>query len=154
MPSCPAIFLVPPPPPYSQLNNLLEKINSYKLPNKHIIIGCTIMPGYIHNIATEILRDSPNVTITYNPEFIAQGDIIKGLLQPDMVLIGEGSNSIGDHLEEHYKRMTENEPTICRMSAEVPFFSCVFSSPCLFLSLLLTCSSPLSSAFPSPSFHS
>lgn len=103
---------------HSMLNNLLEKINSYKLPNKHIIIGCTIMPGYIHNIATEILRDSPNVTITYNPEFIAQGDIIKGLLQPDMVLIGEGSNSIGDHLEEHYKRMTENEPAICRMSAE------------------------------------
>ena len=70
---------------HPQLNNLLEKINHTRVENKHIIIGCTIMPGYIRNIASEILRDCHNVSVTYNPEFIAQGDIIKGLLRPDMV---------------------------------------------------------------------
>lgn len=102
---------------HTALSNLLERINSYKVANKHVIIGCTIMPGYIRNIASELLHDCENVTITYNPEFIAQGDIIRGLLQPDMVLIGEGDSNVGEHLEEHYKRMTENEPKICRMSA-------------------------------------
>merc|ERR1711957_1030842 len=58
--------------------------------DKHVIIGCTIMPGYIHSIAKHLLRDCENVTISYNPEFIQQGDIIRGFLNPDMVLIGEG----------------------------------------------------------------
>jgi hypothetical protein len=32
-----------------------------------------------------LLRDCEGTTLSYNPEFIAQGDVIKGLLRPDMV---------------------------------------------------------------------
>ena len=41
---------------HSFLSNLLAELNSYKLHNKHIIIGCTVMPNYINQIET-ILRN-------------------------------------------------------------------------------------------------
>ena len=54
----------------------------------------------------------------YNPEFIAQGDVVNGLLHPDMVLIGEGSPEIGARLETIYKASTQNTPEIHRMAPE------------------------------------
>jgi len=102
----------------SKLGNVLAAINAHKVQNKHVIIGCTIMPGYIRNVASHLLRDCENISISYNPEFIQQGDIIRGFLNPDMVLIGEGCGEIGDHMVELYKDVCENEPILGRMSAE------------------------------------
>ena len=62
------------------LSNLLVKINNYKIKNKHLIIGCTCMPKYIDQIGKLLIQDCENTTINYNPEFIAQGDIINGFL--------------------------------------------------------------------------
>jgi nucleotide sugar dehydrogenase len=102
----------------SKLGNVLAAINAHKVENKHVIIGCTIMPGYIRNIASHLLRDCKNTSISYNPEFIQQGDIIRGFLNPDMVLIGEGCKEIGDHMVELYKDVCENTPVMGRMAAE------------------------------------
>jgi len=52
----------------------------------------------------------------YNPEFIALGDVIRGLLEPDLVLIGESDTRSGDLLEALYRRYNTNRPTIARMS--------------------------------------
>lgn len=52
----------------------------------------------------------------YNPEFIALGDVIRGLLEPDLVLIGESDSRSGDLLAELYRRYNTNRPTIARMS--------------------------------------
>lgn len=102
----------------SVLSRVLGDINAEKKENKHIVICCTVLPGYIQQIGRFLLRDCPNTTLSYNPEFIAQGDVIKGLLKPDCVLIGEGSSEAGDALETLYKASTENQPRICRMSPE------------------------------------
>lgn len=74
------------------------------------------MPGYCANIGSNLLRDCVNCSISYNPEFIQQGDIIRGFLNPDMVLIGEGSKEAGDFLEEVYARTCESKPVVSRMS--------------------------------------
>jgi len=100
------------------LSKLLMSINDRKPSNKHIIIGCTVLPGYTRNTARFLLKDCVNTTVSYNPEFIAQGEIIKGLENPDMVLIGEGSEEIGQFLEELYINTTLNKPLINRMSVE------------------------------------
>jgi len=102
----------------SKLGNVLAAINRHKVKDRHVIIGCTIMPGYIRNIATHLLRDCENVSISYNPEFIQQGDIVRGFLNPDMVLVGEGCKEVGDHMEQLYKDVCENTPVISRMAAE------------------------------------
>src|SRR5437879_5252723 len=52
----------------------------------------------------------------YNPEFIALGNVVNGLLEPDMVLIGESDPESGAALEELYKKYNRNKPRIARMS--------------------------------------
>src|SRR3990167_9562095 len=116
-------FIVVPPPnnvkagyDHSILSSLLMSINNKKVKNKNIIICCTVFPGYIKNIARFLLCDCENITISYNPEFIAQGNIIKGFECPDMVLIGEHNSEVGDFLESLYRKICKGAPKICRMS--------------------------------------
>eukprot|EP00121_Abeoforma_whisleri_P013413 Awhi_evm1s12373 len=80
------------------------------------IVGCTVMPGWCQNVGVELIKETTNCTISYNPEFIAQGDIINGMLNPDMVLIGEYDTRVGDKLEEVYLNVCDNKPVISRMS--------------------------------------
>lgn len=98
------------------LDKVLSSINSHQIKNKHIIIACTVMPGYINNHAHNLLKNCENVSISYNPEFIRQSSIINDYQNPDMVLIGEGSQKVGDYLEEFYRNMCKNKPLINRMS--------------------------------------
>ena len=115
------IFIIVPTPngggekfyDHSILSNLLLKINKHKIKNKSLIIGCTVMPGYIRNIANLLIRDCENTTITYNPEFIAQGEIIKGFKNPDIILIGTNDETLGDKLKEIYKKISKTEPIYC-----------------------------------------
>jgi len=52
----------------------------------------------------------------YNPEFIALGNVVNGLLEPDLVLIGESDPESGAALEALYKKYNRNQPQISRMS--------------------------------------
>ena len=55
-------------------------------------------------------------SVCYNPEFIALGDVINGLLEPDLVLIGESDPESGAALEQLYRKYNRNSPRIARMS--------------------------------------
>ena len=102
---------------HTHLNDVLSQLNTLKVRDKHIIICCTVMPGYCDHIAPSLLTNCTNVTVSYSPEFIAQGAIIAGTLNPDMVLIGEGSKEAGDHIEELTMRyVTNGKPPVHRMS--------------------------------------
>lgn len=101
---------------HSKLSKLLSEINKRRVKKKYVVIGCTVFPGYINTIGTYLLKDCEGTTISYNPEFIAQGNIINGLLSPDIILIGEGSSQAGDIIADLYKHICVNSPKICRMS--------------------------------------
>ena len=103
---------------HSTLSRVLENINARRVVNKHVVICCTVLPGYIAKYARYLLRDCPGVTVSYHPEFIAQGMIVHGLLRPDVVLIGEGSAVAGDVIEHLACAVAENEPKVHRMSPE------------------------------------
>ena len=98
------------------LSRVLSSVASLKPKNKHIVICCTVMPGYISRVGTYLLENCDGCTLSYNPEFIAQGAIMQGLSEPDVVLIGEGSHKSGDILQAMYENATVNQPRICRMS--------------------------------------
>lgn len=95
----------------------IEKIVSYLLDNnikdKSLIIGCTVMPGYCRDLAERLKH--LNIRVSYNPEFIAQGDILHGLENPDFVLIGEHDSIEGQMIEDIYHSFID-EPVIKRMS--------------------------------------
>jgi UDPglucose 6-dehydrogenase len=81
---------------------------------KDLIINCTTFPGYCRTLQ-EKLKEY-NYYVSYNPEFIAQGTIIKDQINPDNVLIGEADKYAGDLIEAIYKRMCESNPIINRMT--------------------------------------
>jgi UDP-glucose 6-dehydrogenase len=64
---------------HTMLGNVLNEINARKVCNKHIVIGCTVMPNYTTTIGKNLLRDCENTSLSYSPEFIAQGNILHGL---------------------------------------------------------------------------
>jgi UDPglucose 6-dehydrogenase len=101
---------------HTVLGNILMSLNKEKVKNKHIIIGCTVMPGYINKIGKFLIKDCINTTLNYNPEFIAQGDIINGILKPDFVLIGNENEEAGNELENIYKNLNGNDIVIQKMS--------------------------------------
>lgn len=107
---------------HKNLNMVLSAINRKRVENKHIIVCCTVFPGYISNDGKSLIKDCKNTTLSYNPEFIVQGDIIKGFTHPSMVLIGQESLEAGDIVEDIYKCVCQNDAIIYRMntiSAEI-----------------------------------
>lgn len=106
---------------HSQVNRVAERLKAISdNSERHLYIGCTTMPGYCNELAEEM--NPYGYTVSYNPEFIAQGAIINDQQFPDQVLIGEANERVGDRLQEIYERMVVNDPTYCRMdplSAEI-----------------------------------
>lgn len=86
----------------------------------NLYIGCTTMPGFCGELAE---RMHPHgYTVSYNPEFIAQGSVVRDQLAPDQVLIGEANVEAGGRLQHIYDKMVLNSPVYCRMdrtSAEI-----------------------------------
>lgn len=86
------------------------------------ICNSTTTPGAVDSILIPMLeRELGGVCgrdfgFCYNPEFIALGNVINGLLEPDMVLIGESDPESGVALEALYKKYNRNRPHIARMS--------------------------------------
>lgn len=86
----------------------------FDLTNKIFVIGCTTMPNYSNSVFERLQKIG--VHVCYNPEFIAQGEIIKGLETADMVLIGSSSEYASNKLKEIYKRIMVVNPTFNIMS--------------------------------------
>ena len=82
---------------------------------KTLVVGCTTNPGDCAKFQ-EQLR-SYDVSVIYNPEFIAQGSIIKDLTHADMVLLGGDNEKVLDTLSEIYKKIQVNKPVISIMSS-------------------------------------
>jgi UDPglucose 6-dehydrogenase len=86
------------------------------------VCSSTTTPGAMDTVLIPMLeREVGGVCgrdfgVCYNPEFIALGNVVKGLLEPDMVLIGESDPASGAALEALYKRYNCNSPHIARMS--------------------------------------
>jgi UDPglucose 6-dehydrogenase len=86
------------------------------------VCSSTTTPGAMDQVLIPMLeRETGGVCgrdfgVCYNPEFIALGNVINGLLEPDMVLIGESDPDSGAALEQLYRTYNRNSPRIARMS--------------------------------------
>ena len=90
---------------------------------RHIfIVNSTLTPGTCDGVLKPLLEkilggeSGKDFGLCYNPEFIALGDVIRGLLQPDFVLVGESDPLSGTLLEAVYKRFNTNSAPVERMS--------------------------------------
>jgi UDPglucose 6-dehydrogenase len=87
-----------------------------------VVVGSTVMPGSCDAEIRPALeaasgrRVGETLGLCYSPEFIALGNVIRDMLEPDMVLIGESDPRAGDALELLYAGVCENDPPFRRMS--------------------------------------
>jgi len=93
---------------------ILSHNNGVDLTDKIFVIGCTTMPNYVDTVYDRLKKYG--IHVCYNPEFIAQGEIIKGLVFADMVLIGSSSDYATEKLKTVYKKIMLIEPTFNIMS--------------------------------------
>jgi len=108
---------------HSILSNLLFKLNELKLKDKHVVISATVIPGYVHGTGKYLMRDCTNTTLSYNPAFVAQGDIMEGYRTGGwfrLVLVGCANTRAGELLTQVYERIAPADrlPHICLMSPE------------------------------------
>lgn len=111
---------------HSQVESVVGELIKYGKRNRpiHLIIACTVMPGYCDELAGRLVE--LNYLVSYNPEFIAQGNIINNQLTPDQILIGEANEEAGKMIEEVCLSMCRNTPSVHRMdrlSAEIAKFA-------------------------------
>jgi UDPglucose 6-dehydrogenase len=122
--ACPISFVFVPTPSlpdgsydHAAVNDVLNAL-PVSGQEKDLVICCTTMPGYI--LSSSLLAKSKRFRLSYNPEFIAQGSIIRGLTHPDLVLVGEYDGrydgEAGETISKIYRRITKNDPPIFCMS--------------------------------------
>src|SRR5437660_5737042 len=128
-----ASFFIPPSPSLPDgsfsteflLNAMRPVAKAIKVAGKkgHIFVcSSTTTPGAVDSVLIPMLEKETgwkcgsDFGVCYNPEFIALGNVINGLLEPDMVLIGESDPESGALLEDLYRCYTRNKCRIARMS--------------------------------------
>jgi UDPglucose 6-dehydrogenase len=88
---------------------------SPEVEGKTLVVGCTTNPGDCARFQEQL--KSYGVNVVYNPEFIAQGSIIRDLTHADMVLLGGDNSEVLEILSQIYKKIQVNKPIISVMSS-------------------------------------
>ena len=87
-----------------------------------VVLSSTVMPGSTGGELLPALeaasgkRCGTGFGLCYNPEFIALGSVIRDMLNPDMILIGESDERSGALLERLYTGVCDSNPRIRRMN--------------------------------------
>ncbi|PWS38365.1 UDP-glucose/GDP-mannose dehydrogenase family protein [Falsiroseomonas bella] len=92
-------------------------------PDYHVVVvTSTVMPGSTDGEIRAALERSSGRTVgqdvglCYNPEFIALGSVVRDMLFPDMILIGESDARAGEMLEQVYRGSVDSKPEFHRMN--------------------------------------
>lgn len=105
-------------PACEHIGNALREKSAFHL----VVLTSTVLPGMTEREVKPVLeacsgkKCGVDFGLCYNPEFVSLGSVIKDLLHPDFVLIGESDSSSGDMLASLYKGLCENDPSVARMN--------------------------------------
>ncbi len=87
-----------------------------------VVITSTVMPGTTDTEIKAALEAAsgrkvgPELGLCYNPEVIALGSVVRDMLYPDSILIGESDPKAGDMLQTIYLQLCEKKPPVQRMN--------------------------------------
>lgn len=101
-----------------KIGTVLKTKSDYHL----VAVVSTIMPGSMNRELRPALENAAakqvgrGLGFCYNPTFIALGNVVGNLLEPDFVLIGESDTQAGTYLANFYNRFCTNRPPIRRMN--------------------------------------
>ncbi|HEX4347424.1 MAG TPA: nucleotide sugar dehydrogenase [Vicinamibacterales bacterium] len=86
-----------------------------------VVISSTVLPGSMQTVQRALEEASgrscgADFGLCYNPEFIALGSVLRDMLNPDFVLIGESDERAGALLAEWQAAFCESTPAVTRMN--------------------------------------
>ena len=101
----------------AEIGSILRSKADYHL----VVVTSTVLPGDTTAIVRLLEKTSgkkcnTHFGVCYNPDFIALGNVIRDLLNPDMVLIGQSDEKAGTMLEKIHLNLVDNSPNIHRMN--------------------------------------
>jgi UDPglucose 6-dehydrogenase len=100
------------------IGQALRKKRDYHVVN----VTSTVMPGSTGGEIRRALEAASGrevgatVGLCYNPEFVALGSVLRDMLFPDMILVGESDPRAGGVLAEIYRSVCENDPPVMHMN--------------------------------------
>jgi len=106
----------------SALKSLAEAFGKSRKKHHIFVISSTVMPGSCESSFIPVIEKCSgrklgmDFEVCFNPDFVALGNVIRGYLSPDLVLIGESSAEAGQQIEQIYQQMCEGSPAYFRMS--------------------------------------
>jgi UDPglucose 6-dehydrogenase len=103
----------------SNLRNVvtnLSKILRDKRKNHLIVIKSTVVPTTTKNLILPLIQNNSKVGIVVNPEFLREGNAIRDLVKPHLIIIGYENSSDFDTLKNYYRLFYKNPPEILRTS--------------------------------------
>jgi UDPglucose 6-dehydrogenase len=102
----------------AELGRALKTTDDFHL----VSVMSTVMPGAMQGAVIPALeaasgkRCGRDFGVCYSPELVALGSVIRDILQPGLLLVGESDARSGDLLAGIYERLCESAPTIARLS--------------------------------------
>jgi UDPglucose 6-dehydrogenase len=85
-------------------------------------ISSTVAPGSTEQVFIPLLekysgrRVGVDFGVCYDPDFVALGDVVRGFLRPELIVLGETEPRAGDIVQAIHERICENKPVVSRMS--------------------------------------
>jgi UDPglucose 6-dehydrogenase len=101
-----------------QIGRALQQKARYHL----VVLTSTVMPGSTEYVVKPLLEETSgrqcgqDFGLCYSPEFIALGTVLRDLLNPDFLLIGECDSSAGAKLATFYREMLRIDAPVARMA--------------------------------------
>ena len=94
----------------------LSKILRKKRKNHLIVIKSTVVPTTTKNLILPLIQNNSKVGIVVNPEFLREGNAIRDLVKPHLIIIGYENSSDFDTLKNYYRLFYKNPPEILKTS--------------------------------------
>lgn len=97
---------------HQYVEQVVDSIFTYEkwneLNTKTLVICCTVMPGYCKSLHERL--SAYEINVVYQPEFIAQNEIVHGIKNADFVLIGCDRDYDVTQLMDIYVRIMDIHP--------------------------------------------
>ena len=103
---------------HTYLNAFMEKLNEHKVDGYHLIVSCSVTPGYFAKELPTLIKDCTNMKLSYNPQFVQQGSLMDTFLNPDTVIVGSYEQSVAEEVITLYKDTCQNSPKFEVLSPE------------------------------------
>ena len=85
---------------HEQVESVFNKLMEHSTKDKTVVLCSNVSPGFCNTWSKKL--ESKGYLLSFNPEWVAQGTIVRNLKYPDVVVIGEYNYQQGNKIQELY----------------------------------------------------